>query len=341
MKTCKLCDTLAPILIHLNNAFHDQLEYPLPIGRFQCDHNPNYCQEKENVKGYPTLRLYQKNRKIFSDYKGKLNVKSIARWVNDRAFNSWLELKPEKHFPQIKVYLKQDDVLVFIYFGKSETDNWHKMRSFAFNHSHSAFYYTSDVKVLDQYGVNIQNLAQAYQDGLIFVLKPHDEGLAIFDKKLSFDNLEDFYTENKEATMHKFDLNFLKKINKIDRPILILICKNTDEEVLEEYLHLAHSYQGQEEVYFTHFDLTAKNNHFKAREIIEKSLGIDVHDMPTLRAIKPDKRLSNFNQTILSAKKINKVTIKAFIRGLIRDAIPNYKKSEKIYNHSKEYLENH
>ena len=165
--------------------------------------------------------------------------------------------------------------------------------------------------------------------------------LYFFDKKLSFDNLEDFYTENKEATMHKFDLNFLKKINKIDRPILILICKNTDEEVLEEYLHLAHSYQGQEEVYFTHFDLTAKNNHFKAREIIEKSLGIDVHDMPTLRAIKPDKRLSNFNQTILSAKKINKVTIKAFIRGLIRDAIPNYKKSEKIYNHSKEYLENH
>lgn len=341
MKNCKQCDDLLPMLEQLNRAFHQQLDNPLPVTRFQCDHNPHYCQNVEDVKSYPTLRLYQNNKKVYSQYNGKLNINSIAGWINDRVFNSFIEVKPEKHFKQINEYVNRDGVLVFIYFGKTETDNWNIMKQFAFGHAHSAFYYTGNVEVLEKYEVSVGNLANAYKNGFFFVLKPHDEKLAIFNKKYTFDNLEDFYTENKEAMMHKFDLNFLKKLHTIDRPIQILLCKNTDEELLEEYLHVAHSYQGQEEVYFTHFDLTAKNNHFTTREIIEKSLGVDKHDMPTLRAIKPDRKLTNYNQTMLQSKVINKVTIKAYIRGLIRNQITPHKKSEKIHQQSKEYLENH
>lgn len=115
-----------------------------------------------------------------------------------------------------------------------------------------------------------------------------------------------------------------------DRPIVVLLSRNTDEEILDEYLSLTHSYLGKEEAYFSHVDLTSTNLPLKAREIIETVLGVHWTDMPTLRAISPDKRLINWNQVKYPEKTFKFNQLKRFIRNLIKGNLPACTKSQPL-----------
>jgi len=126
-------------------------------------------------------------------------------------------------------------------------------------------------------------------------------------------------------------MDFMKQFKtRGDRPIIILLSRNTDEEVLEEYLSLTHSYKGKEEAYFSHVDLDAENLPAKAREIIETVLGVHSTDMPTIRAISPDKHLINWNQVKYPERTFKFNQMKRFIRNLIKGSLPAHKKSQEL-----------
>lgn len=163
------------------------------------------------------------------------------------------------------------------------------------------------------------------------MLKPHDDPLEVFNRQISFDNLEDFYTENREPALWGWNMDFMKRFKiRGDRPIVVLVSRNTDEEILEEYLTLTHSYLGKEEVYFSHIDLTASNLHMKARQIIETKLGVHWTDMPTLRAISPDKHLINWNQMKYQETAFKFNSMKRFIRNLIKGDLKEHKRSQAL-----------
>jgi thiol-disulfide isomerase/thioredoxin len=101
-KTCKSCLALSPILERLNQAFHKHLEFPIPVGRVQCDEQTFFCTRIHEVTHYPTLRLYTNHKEHFAQYKGPIDFPRIARWVNDRVFNSLIRITTEKHIQNIK-----------------------------------------------------------------------------------------------------------------------------------------------------------------------------------------------------------------------------------------------
>ena len=330
-KTCRACNIMFDVLAELNKIFHEQLDFALPVSKFNCQDDPIYCQNIEDIKGYPSLRLYMNDRKVFSSYTGKVKLHRIASWINDRVFNSYIEITKPRHHEQIREYVDNDGVLIFVYFGNPNTTSWNIVKNFAFTQTHAAFYWTNNIRELEKFPhMEITDLADAYEKGLFFVMKPHDEPIIMQKHKITMDNLEDFYTQNKEPMMHKFDLKYVKKISKRDTPTLILISSNWDEQTLEEYMHVAHQYKGKEEVHFTHIDLSAKNNNFKTLEVVEKILGVHVSDMPTLRVVQPDKKLITWNQKAFEGRILNRTTIKAFVRSQIRDKIKPHSKSQKL-----------
>ena len=101
-KTCKSCLALSPILERLNQAFHKHLEFPIPVGRVQCDEQTFFCTRIHEVTHYPTLRLYTNHKEHFAQYKGPIDFPRIARWVNDRVFNSLIRITTDKHIQNIK-----------------------------------------------------------------------------------------------------------------------------------------------------------------------------------------------------------------------------------------------
>ena len=58
-----------------------------------------------------------KDKKVYSEYRGKIETYPIARWINDRVFNSLIQITKKRHHEQMKEYLEHDNVLIFVYFG--------------------------------------------------------------------------------------------------------------------------------------------------------------------------------------------------------------------------------
>lgn len=184
--TCKACGVLNPILQRLNQAFHKHLEFPIPVGRVTCDNQLFFCSNIHEITDYPTLRLYTNHKSHFTQYKGPIDLVKISSWVNDRVFNSFIRIHKPKHLENIKTALEHN-LLVFIYFGHEGTENWKTFKNFAFTHTHSKFYWTDDLKTLEKWNVPMTDLENANKNGLVFVLKPHDEALELFDGQVSFD----------------------------------------------------------------------------------------------------------------------------------------------------------
>lgn len=158
---------------------------------------------------------------------------------------------------------------------------------------YSAFYWTDNENTFAKY-----YQGESLENNTLIVLKPYDSKYTLFSKQFNYQNLEEFYIDNRDANVHLWNTHFMRTVSVKTKPIVVLACKNSDSKLLSEYNITAKSPKQKNHVYFTHIDLTGKEAHPKARQIMNEFFNIQEKDMPTLRYINPGATMTDFNQEI-------------------------------------------
>ncbi|XP_014215724.1 protein disulfide-isomerase [Copidosoma floridanum] len=275
---CGHCKALAPEYASAAKTLNEN-NSPIKLAKIDATVESSVA-EPHNVRGYPTLKFYRKNKEPkFIDYSGGRQAQEIINWLNKKTGPPAKEITS---VDEAKKMIEEHQVVVIGFFKDAASENAKVFLNVAGAVDDNVFCISSSEEVFNEYNV---------KDGEVVLFKKFDDPQVKFADEYTVDNLKNFVKVESLPLIVDFNHDTATKIFSGDVKSHLLMFFSKKEGHLDKYpkelKEHAKSFRGQ--ILFVAIDADDTDH-----ERILEFFGLKKEDVPSMRIIKLEEDMSKY-----------------------------------------------
>jgi protein disulfide-isomerase A1 len=303
---CGHCKKLAPEYAAAAKVLSEN-DPPYPLGKVDATEQKKIA-EKFGIQGFPTLFFFKNGEKM--EYSGGRTKDAIVNWIIKKSGPPSQEVDCSGLKKKI-----EDNKFTMAYFGAEDSD--------LFKNAHVpnadveekvAFVHTSDADCAKEYG--------ASTPGSVFFRKFETE-TNVYEGAADKDSLSSWYKPLTVPTLFRFTEEEIEAVFGQQQATLILFRTSADDSAAYNAVFEEASKAHKGKMLFSYSDAT---NDIQGK--LADFMGVKDADLPTLRAIIPDKMTKFTHEKTPADMTVD--SIGAFVDGIKAGTIKPFLKSEPI-----------